>query len=111
MQFASCVQMSHALNLTTIVSLLQPPPEVFNLFDDLLLLASGKMLYHGPLQVGHHSSHCNPIVSFVDTLHDAITLLITNKVYAVVCSAFSSTSARYITAALPAMHKHRPETP
>lgn len=44
------LQMSHALNLTTIISLLQPPPEVFNLFDDLLLLASGKMLYHGPLE-------------------------------------------------------------
>jgi ABC-type multidrug transport system ATPase subunit len=42
--------MSHALNLTTVISLLQPPPEVFNLFDDLLLLAGGKMLYHGPLQ-------------------------------------------------------------
>ncbi|WIA42005.1 hypothetical protein OEZ86_009302 [Tetradesmus obliquus] len=42
--------MSHALNLTTIISLLQPPPEVFNMFDDLLLLANGKMLYHGPLQ-------------------------------------------------------------
>jgi ABC-type multidrug transport system ATPase subunit len=45
------MQMSHALNLTTIISLLQPPPEVFNMFDDLLLLANGKMLYHGPLQV------------------------------------------------------------
>lgn len=42
--------MSHALNLTTIISLLQPPPEVFNLFDDLLLLAGGKMLYHGPIE-------------------------------------------------------------
>ncbi|KAF6263806.1 ABC-2 type transporter-domain-containing protein [Scenedesmus sp. NREL 46B-D3] len=42
--------MSHALNLTTIVSLLQPPPEVFSMFDDLLLLANGKMLYHGPLE-------------------------------------------------------------
>jgi hypothetical protein len=46
--------MSHALNLTTIISLLQPPPEVFNMFDDLLLLANGKMLYHGPLQVCSH---------------------------------------------------------
>jgi ABC-type multidrug transport system ATPase subunit len=49
------LQMSHALNLTTIVSLLQPPPEVFNMFDDLLLLANGKMLYHGPLQVRLHA--------------------------------------------------------
>jgi ABC-2 type transporter len=43
-------QMSHALQLTTIVSLLQPPPEVFSLFDDLLLLAGGRLLYHGPIE-------------------------------------------------------------
>jgi ABC-type multidrug transport system ATPase subunit len=52
---AARLQMSHALNLTTIISLLQPPPEVFNMFDDLLLLANGKMLYHGPLQVSWHN--------------------------------------------------------
>lgn len=44
------VQMSHALNMTTIMSLLQPSPEVFELFDDLMLLVEGKVLYHGPLQ-------------------------------------------------------------
>jgi ABC-type multidrug transport system ATPase subunit len=44
-----CTQMSHALNLTTVISLLQPPPEVFGLFDDLMLLSAGKLLYHGPL--------------------------------------------------------------
>jgi ABC-type multidrug transport system ATPase subunit len=53
--------MSHALNLTTIISLLQPPPEVFNLFDDLLLLSNGKMLYHGPLQVCWHLSPADAV--------------------------------------------------
>lgn len=42
--------MSHALKMTTIVSLLQPPPEVFSLFDDLMFLCEGRMLYHGPLE-------------------------------------------------------------
>lgn len=36
--------------MTTIVSLLQPPPEVFGLFDDLMFLCEGRMLYHGPLE-------------------------------------------------------------
>ena len=31
----------HALQLTTVVSLLQPSPEVFQLFDDVLLLTDG----------------------------------------------------------------------
>jgi ABC-type multidrug transport system ATPase subunit len=39
----------HALNRTIIISLLQPAPEVINLFDDLLLLTDGKVLYHGPM--------------------------------------------------------------
>ena len=32
---------THSLFLTTLVSLLQPPPEVYNLFDDVLLLTDG----------------------------------------------------------------------
>jgi ABC-type multidrug transport system ATPase subunit len=32
---------THYLHLTTLVSLLQPPPEVYNLFDDVLLLTDG----------------------------------------------------------------------
>ncbi|GMF26666.1 unnamed protein product [Phytophthora lilii] len=31
-----------------VVSLLQPPPEVFNLFDDVLIINSGRIMYHGP---------------------------------------------------------------
>jgi len=32
---------THYLHLTTLVSLLQPPPEVYNLFDDVILLSDG----------------------------------------------------------------------
>ncbi|KAI9993591.1 hypothetical protein PInf_015876 [Phytophthora infestans] len=31
-----------------VVSLLQPPPEVFNLFDDILIMNDGRIMYHGP---------------------------------------------------------------
>ena len=32
---------THALNYTTMISLLQPAPESYDLFDDILLLAEG----------------------------------------------------------------------
>ena len=32
---------THSLNYTTLISLLQPAPESYDLFDDILLLASG----------------------------------------------------------------------
>jgi ABC-type multidrug transport system ATPase subunit len=31
-----------------IISLLQPPPHVFDLFDDVVLLSQGHIVYHGP---------------------------------------------------------------
>ena len=33
---------------TIVMALLQPGPEVFELFDDVMLLAEGHVLYHGP---------------------------------------------------------------
>lgn len=42
--------MTHHLGMTVIVSLLQPPPETFALFDDLILMNEGVVVYHGPLQ-------------------------------------------------------------
>lgn len=35
---------THALNYTTMISLLQPAPESYELFDDVLLLAEGTLL-------------------------------------------------------------------
>ncbi|KAL6840735.1 hypothetical protein ACP4OV_029599 [Aristida adscensionis] len=41
-------QMVHVLNNTVMISLLQPPPETYNLFDDIILLSEGYIVYHGP---------------------------------------------------------------
>jgi len=37
----------HIVKATMCISLLQPPPEVFNLFDDIILMAEGEVIYHG----------------------------------------------------------------
>jgi len=48
-QIISCLQqLVHITEVTAIISLLQPAPETFNLFDDIILMAKGKIIYHGP---------------------------------------------------------------
>ncbi|GER27444.1 ABC transporter G family member 37 [Striga asiatica] len=42
--------MAHITDATIVVSLLQPAPETFDLFDDVMLMAEGKIIYHGPKQ-------------------------------------------------------------
>ncbi|XP_059643285.1 ABC transporter G family member 32-like isoform X2 [Cornus florida] len=39
---------NHALDGTTVVSLLQPDPETYELFDDIILLCEGQIVYQGP---------------------------------------------------------------
>ncbi|KAL6221183.1 hypothetical protein ACLB2K_008935 [Fragaria x ananassa] len=41
---------THALDSTTIISLLQPAPETYELFDDVILLCEGQIVYQGPRQ-------------------------------------------------------------
>jgi ABC-type multidrug transport system ATPase subunit len=41
--------MTQHLRMTVIVSLLQPPPETYELFDDLLLMNAGTVVFHGPV--------------------------------------------------------------
>jgi ABC-type multidrug transport system ATPase subunit len=36
------------LNATVVVSLLQPPPETFGLFHEVLLMSRGQIVFHGP---------------------------------------------------------------
>ncbi|KAM3360203.1 hypothetical protein P3S68_019915 [Capsicum galapagoense] len=38
-------QMVHIMDVTMIISLLQPAPEIYNLFDDIILLSEGKVVY------------------------------------------------------------------
>ncbi|KAK9026870.1 hypothetical protein V6N11_066729 [Hibiscus sabdariffa] len=44
----SIKQSIHIFNKTAIISLLQPPPETFELFDDIILLSEGRIVYQGP---------------------------------------------------------------
>ncbi|KAK7291744.1 hypothetical protein RIF29_07127 [Crotalaria pallida] len=48
-QIISCIQhLVHITDATALISLLQPAPETFDLFDDIVLMAEGKIVYHGP---------------------------------------------------------------
>lgn len=40
--------LSHVLDTTVVVGLLQPAPETYDLFDDVILLAAGRVVFHGP---------------------------------------------------------------
>ncbi|WVZ10429.1 hypothetical protein V8G54_014959 [Vigna mungo] len=48
-QIVTCLQqLVHITDATAVLSLLQPAPETYELFDDLILMAEGKIVYHGP---------------------------------------------------------------
>lgn len=41
-------QSNHILQGTVLISLLQPEPETYELFDDLILISEGLIIYQGP---------------------------------------------------------------
>nr|GEX68219.1 pleiotropic drug resistance protein 2-like [Tanacetum cinerariifolium] len=43
-------QMVHIMDLTMVISLLQPDPETYKLFDDVVLMSEGQIVYQGPCQ-------------------------------------------------------------
>ncbi|KAE9446708.1 hypothetical protein C3L33_21397, partial [Rhododendron williamsianum] len=48
-QIVACLQQqAHITDGTILVALLQPGPETFDLFDDIILMAERKIIYHGP---------------------------------------------------------------
>ncbi|KAJ0554077.1 putative ABC-type sulfate transporter [Helianthus annuus] len=48
-QIVKCVKnFVHQMEATVLMALLQPAPEIFDLFDDLVLLSEGHMVYEGP---------------------------------------------------------------
>ncbi|CAN1121676.1 Pleiotropic drug resistance protein 1 [Linum perenne] len=67
------------LNSTVLVSLLQPPPETFDLFDDIYLLSDdGRIVYQGPRQYVLHFFHqmgftCPPRKAVADFLQEVIS--------------------------------------
>lgn len=40
-------QMVHIMDITMVISLLQPAPETFELFDDIIILSEGEIVYQG----------------------------------------------------------------
>ncbi|CAN0915029.1 Pleiotropic drug resistance protein 1 [Linum grandiflorum] len=44
----SLKQSNHILNGTSVISLLQPAPETYDLFDDIILLSDSQVVYQGP---------------------------------------------------------------
>ena len=57
-QIVTCLQqLAHITDATALISLLQPAPETFGLFDDLILMAEGKIVYDGP---------CNQALQFFE---------------------------------------------
>ncbi|XP_028766306.1 pleiotropic drug resistance protein 1 [Neltuma alba] len=48
-QIVKCLrQIVHIMNGTALISLLQPAPETYGLFDDIILLSEGQIVYQGP---------------------------------------------------------------
>ncbi|XVE91140.1 hypothetical protein DITRI_Ditri20bG0130700 [Diplodiscus trichospermus] len=43
-------QMVHVMDVTMVISLLQPAPEIYDLFDDIILLSEGQIVYQGPTE-------------------------------------------------------------
>ncbi|KAJ9509264.1 hypothetical protein QJQ45_001716 [Haematococcus lacustris] len=68
---------------TIICTIHQPSSEVFNIFDDTIILAEGQVLFHGPVQsmvpyfgaLGYHCpTHFNPAdYLFMEVLHQGAT--------------------------------------
>ncbi|KAK9281885.1 hypothetical protein L1049_004792 [Liquidambar formosana] len=55
----SLKQFVHILNGTAVISLLQPAPETYDLFDDIILLSDGQVVYQGPRE---------DVLSFFDSM-------------------------------------------
>ena len=56
-------QSIHILSGTAVISLLQPAPETYDLFDDIILLSDGLIVYQGPREhvlefFGHMGFKC-----------------------------------------------------
>ncbi|KAK3411003.1 hypothetical protein EUGRSUZ_J03025 [Eucalyptus grandis] len=47
----SLKQFVHILDGTAVISLLQPAPETYDLFDDIILLSDGQIVYQGPCEL------------------------------------------------------------
>ncbi|KAL4440309.1 hypothetical protein ABPG75_003310 [Micractinium tetrahymenae] len=78
---------------TSVIALLQPTPETLELFDDVLVLSSGKVLYHGPSELvlpffASQGFACPPKKGAADFLQEVPTLADQHKYWAGEASAY-----------------------
>ncbi|KAG5535254.1 hypothetical protein RHGRI_023140 [Rhododendron griersonianum] len=78
-QIVTCFQQwTHTTGSTIVFSLLQPEPEVFDLFDDIILMAEGKIAYQGPCDCvveffEHCGFRCPPRKGIADFLQEVVS--------------------------------------
>ncbi|KAH9259532.1 hypothetical protein BASA81_001953 [Batrachochytrium salamandrivorans] len=66
--------MCKVMNINAIISLLQPPPETFELFQDLILMADGHIVYHG--ETSKALAHFNSLGRHMEREMDVADFLI-----------------------------------
>ncbi|XP_031265611.1 ABC transporter G family member 33-like [Pistacia vera] len=77
-QIVACLKhLAYITASTVLISLLQPAPETFDLFDDIILMAEGKIVYHGPrsnvLEFFEHCGlRCPPRKGVADFLQEVV---------------------------------------
>ncbi|KAL7552795.1 hypothetical protein ACHAWF_016049 [Thalassiosira exigua] len=73
---SSIVKFAKAAKTTRLVSLLQPGPETFSLFDEVILLAEGHVIYAGPIDdavpyfasLGYHQPNTMDVADFLQSV-------------------------------------------
>ncbi|KAK4559505.1 hypothetical protein RGQ29_008644 [Quercus rubra] len=79
--FQIVTYLKHLANIigsTILLSLLQPAPETFDLFHDIILMAEGKIVYHGPRNnvlafFEHCGFRCPPRKNIADFLQEVLS--------------------------------------
>ncbi|XP_071742297.1 ABC transporter G family member 32 [Rutidosis leptorrhynchoides] len=69
---------THALDGTTMISLLQPAPETYDLFDDIILICEGHIVYQGPRSAAldffaYMGFHCPKRKNVADFLQEVVS--------------------------------------
>nr|XP_043623411.1 ABC transporter G family member 32 [Erigeron canadensis] len=69
---------TRALDATTVISLLQPAPETYDLFDDIILICEGHIVYQGPRNAAldffaYMGFHCPKRKNVADFLQEVVS--------------------------------------
>ncbi|KAF7138156.1 hypothetical protein RHSIM_Rhsim07G0150400 [Rhododendron simsii] len=77
---------SHILQGTCVISLLQPAPETYDLFDDIILLSDGQIVYQGPREnvlefFEHMGFRCPERKGVADFLQEVISSVLFSKTF------------------------------